>query len=540
MSFAKIVPMAESMSCKSGEVRESGFDVINTTQGVIRVGVEALGDAKAWVKIAPGQVELSLPARGQEKLKVSVTPPASAAGTQASFTLRVYRMDDPADAIESPAVGVEVAAVPGAAPVTKTTPAARPPWGLILGVAAGVLLLVGGGVVGYLLIPSKVPELVGKTRDEALAALSDAKLTPNVTEELTGTAESGRVIRQSPAAGERVPEDKIVSAVVELQSVEVPQLIGLNTRSASDALLAAGLAIGTTAHERTGNSPGGAVIQQSPAAGGRAIPGTPVDVTVETELVRVPDLKGLTLDRASARLGEDGLRIQPRAQIEAGAAPGTVVAQAPAPGTEVDASAVVQVDLQTARVTTPAVVSFALADAARTIRAANLVLAPVVSDFQLQPPFGVVTAQDPPPGTAVPPGTRVTLRVRTQAVIREPLPVVLRQGTLSIRQTFTADLDSGTTGAGDGSDLWFRAETATVRFLEPRGGATLASMGTREPGVRGCKAASLGVARIPIDNLRPGTFVCVKTTQGAFAQLRILKAAGPSPGTLEVGYVVWR
>ena len=114
------------------------------------------------------------------------------------------------------------------------------------------------------------------------------------------------------------------------------------------------------------------------------------------------------------------------------------------------------------------------------------------------------------------------------------------QGSLAIRQTFLADLDTGSIASDRSSDLWFEAETATARFLHPMNGATLAATGaSAAPGLAGCRNAPFGAGRVPVAQLAAGTFICLRTNGGRIAQLEIVQAPGPSPGTLRVNYVTW-
>jgi len=138
-------------------------------------------------------------------------------------------------------------------------------------------------------------------------------------------------------------------------------------------------------------------------------------------------------------------------------------------------------------------------------------------------------------------GSRVSDRpVLSNTAVSAAARVNIRnRGTLAIRQTFRADLDSGQIGVGGGDDVWFAADTATERFLEPTNGATLAAMGATEPGLSGCSSALLGAQRLPVGRLQAGVFVCVRTNEGRFSQLKVAQPAGASPGILTVDYVTW-
>jgi hypothetical protein len=112
-------------------------------------------------------------------------------------------------------------------------------------------------------------------------------------------------------------------------------------------------------------------------------------------------------------------------------------------------------------------------------------------------------------------------------------------GPLRIDQTQTADLDEGRVGAGAEADIWFHAVTAAERYVEPQGGAVIALVGTRSVGRDGCAAASLSTARIHVDKLPVGTYVCVRTNKGRYSQFRVNEPIGPSPGVLVIGYTTW-
>jgi hypothetical protein len=116
---------------------------------------------------------------------------------------------------------------------------------------------------------------------------------------------------------------------------------------------------------------------------------------------------------------------------------------------------------------------------------------------------------------------------------------IRNRGTLAIRQTFRADLDSGQIGVSSGDDVWFAADTATERFLQPTNGAALAAMGTTAPGLSACTSATLGAQRLPVGRLQAGVFLCVRTNEGRFSQLKVVQPAGASPGILTVEYVTW-
>lgn len=115
-----------------------------------------------------------------------------------------------------------------------------------------------------------------------------------------------------------------------------------------------------------------------------------------------------------------------------------------------------------------------------------------------------------------------------------------RTGRLEIKQTFQADLDTGTVISGAKADIWFQAKTARKRYITPRNGALIKIAGRQSVGREGCAALRLAGNAIPLDSIPVGTYVCVKTTEGRYSQFRINEQAGPSPGKLKIGFTTWQ
>src|SRR5262245_6691938 len=121
MTIVKINALSDKITVKAGETAECAFDVINATDGRLRVGIDITGDMKdkgwvdkGWVKVK-GPVEEDLAEnKGQKKLTVTVAAPAEAAGKSYSFKLRVYDTRDRERAEESVAIAVNVPAVAAA------------------------------------------------------------------------------------------------------------------------------------------------------------------------------------------------------------------------------------------------------------------------------------------------------------------------------------------------------------------------------------------------------------------------------------------
>ncbi|MFQ5408920.1 MAG: hypothetical protein ACE5FI_10950, partial [Anaerolineales bacterium] len=111
-------------------------------------------------------------------------------------------------------------------------------------------------------------------------------------------------------------------------------------------------------------------------------------------------------------------------------------------------------------------------------------------------------------------------------------------GSLSIDQTFHADLDSGAV-TSSGSDFWYRAASATQRYVTPENGATIAKAGSSSVGYAGCSTMSLSSSEIHVNDLPAGTYVCVKTSDGRYAEFMVTETVGASPSPLKISYTTW-
>jgi eukaryotic-like serine/threonine-protein kinase len=95
--------------------------------------------------------------------------------------------------------------------------------------------------------PRMVPDLSGLAPADATAALDGLGLVvAQLPDEFSPTMPIGAVVRQEPAPGTEVPRGATVSIVVSKgpDLVEIPPLADLNLQQATDALAAAGLAVG--------------------------------------------------------------------------------------------------------------------------------------------------------------------------------------------------------------------------------------------------------------------------------------------------------
>jgi eukaryotic-like serine/threonine-protein kinase len=125
-----------------------------------------------------------------------------------------------------------------------------------------------------------VPDVVGKTEDEARAALDGFRVVAQDKEDTK--AEPGTVLAHKPAKGElRRGSTVILAVAIEPKKVAVPDVVGRTQNLATQTLSGAGFEL--VVEETTVDTPteDGRVLKQSPASGGDKIErGSSVTITV--------------------------------------------------------------------------------------------------------------------------------------------------------------------------------------------------------------------------------------------------------------------
>jgi beta-lactam-binding protein with PASTA domain/tRNA A-37 threonylcarbamoyl transferase component Bud32 len=198
-----------------------------------------------------------------------------------------------------------------------------------------VTIIVSGGPR-----ETEVPNLEGLTQEEAEQELEDARLElGNVTEEASEDVEEGRVVSQSPRAGQEAARGSAVDLVISSgpEAIVVPSVIGLSEDDAVSNLEQAGLVADVQRDQN--EAPEGQVFAQDPGAGEEVNAGDTVTITVsegpgEQEM---PGVEGQDADEAEQLLEEEyGLSVTRELETEPCAQPpGTVCRQDPPAGTPV-------------------------------------------------------------------------------------------------------------------------------------------------------------------------------------------------------------
>jgi serine/threonine-protein kinase len=192
---------------------------------------------------------------------------------------------------------------------------------------------------------AEVPDVVGESRDDAVAALAragfEAKVVPIFSDKAVDT-----VTAQSPAGGERVEVGQRVRINVSRgrEPVAVPPVIGQPFESAKSTLEAAGFMVAR--RNVDSEQPKGIVVEQSPAGNALVAEGTTVTLAVSkgpTEST-VPDVTSQDEETARATLEQSGFEVEVvREPTDDDTADGFVLSQDPEGGTKAEAGSTVTI-----------------------------------------------------------------------------------------------------------------------------------------------------------------------------------------------------
>jgi eukaryotic-like serine/threonine-protein kinase len=179
-----------------------------------------------------------------------------------------------------------------------------------------------------------VPDVEGKSQEDAVRALTRAKFTFTLDSEPSSKYPKGIVTRTDPEGGTEAEAGSRVQVFVSTgpEQVTVPKVTGLKEDEARADVRDAGLR--PIVKDVESDAPKGEVTAQNPGAGATVDKGSRVTLSVSKgrEQVEVPDVTGMTVDEAHTTLEDAGFKVK---EVERPGPPedeGLVVDQAPASG----------------------------------------------------------------------------------------------------------------------------------------------------------------------------------------------------------------
>jgi hypothetical protein len=251
---------------RKGDVRFTVTNDSDRPQRSLAKIVPLEGAKPEWFAVG-GELERDLPVQGVQQYVVTITVPKGIPEGTGKLRLdAVSAIKDGESVAEGPTVVFEIP--------KEDKPINPIPW--ILAGAAVVLVVVG--VVLYLALQPKVPNVVGKSIAEARSALGEKKLVARIDEYTyqEGFGES-TVVVQVPGAGAKPPDNDSVAVSLSVQTVVIPSFQGQDVTAA--ALVLHDMFLKPTAQARsTSDQAEGTVVETQPAASSVAHRGDPVTI----------------------------------------------------------------------------------------------------------------------------------------------------------------------------------------------------------------------------------------------------------------------
>lgn len=263
-----------------------------------------------------------------------------------------------------------------------------------------------------------VPNVANMEQDAALAMLQEAGLKVRPVNQADPEVSSGFVIATDPAAGEEVDEGGYVNVLIStgVGAANVPRVVGETLTEAMRLINLNGLTVGVINDEASDFQPAGTVIDQSPAAGQKQPPETPIDLWVSTgpDSVLIEDLRGRPEIDATFVLESLNLIIERDEEFDEEVEEGRVARTEPMAGTVVAAGSVVKlwISLGPEPVVVPNIVGMTPEAARVALEELNLLYRESVTTVEVEEAFnGLVAEQSVGAGTEVDPGTTVTATI---------------------------------------------------------------------------------------------------------------------------------
>jgi serine/threonine-protein kinase len=263
-----------------------------------------------------------------------------------------------------------------------------------------------------------VPNVANMEQDEALAMLQEEGLKVRPVNQADPEIPAGSVIATDPAIGDEVEEGGYVNVLIStgVGAANVPRVVGETLTEAMRLINLNGLTVGVVHEEGSDFQPAGTVIDQSPAAGQKQPPETPIDLWVSTgpDSVLIEDLRGRPEIDATFVLESSNLIVERDEEFDEEVEEGRVARTEPEAGTVVAAGSIVKlwVSLGPEPVVVPNIVGMT-PDAARVaLEELNLIYRESVTTVEVEEAFnGLVAEQSIGAGTEVDPGTTVTATI---------------------------------------------------------------------------------------------------------------------------------
>lgn len=198
----------------------------------------------------------------------------------------------------------------------------------------------------------QMPDLQGKNAREAQQLLQSRRLGMKVEDKQYSPLAVDDVVRQSPPPDTTVKTGQLAHVVLSLgpRRQTMPELENRSVRAARIELLQSGMQVGEVSNAYLPGTQDDTVLLQDPRPGSSDVTSSHVNMLVSvaapSQAYVMPDLVGMPLNEAIARLNGAGLKIAKISNVAApGAAIGSVVSESPLRGHRVDANSSIELQI---------------------------------------------------------------------------------------------------------------------------------------------------------------------------------------------------
>ena len=203
----------------------------------------------------------------------------------------------------------------------------------------------------------KVPDVTGKTYEEAQKELNKYDLGIHKSTAPSDTVAKGKIISQDPADGKKVKKHTTVNVVIssgeEAKMTTIPSVVGLAEADAEKALQAKNLVVKKGDPVYSDDVEQGEVVSVSPSEGAEVKEGTTVTLVISkgNQPTKVPKLTGKSQSDAEAALSQAGLSGNATEDYSDTVEKGLVISQDTDAGKEVSKGTTIEKKLKEAGLT---------------------------------------------------------------------------------------------------------------------------------------------------------------------------------------------
>ena len=180
---------------------------------------------------------------------------------------------------------------------------------VVVGMMYWVLTLNSSNAIGSLAIT--MPDVTNASFDTAESQLTNLGLTVVRRVQSSDTVPDGSVISTSPEAGVNLGAGEIVTIIESSgkQLSAVPSINLMTMEKATAALEGAGFVVGKVTKGYSPTAKSGAVVGSDPESGTKHSAGTVIDIIVSNGKVKIPDVVGMSVGKATRILQGSDLQL---------------------------------------------------------------------------------------------------------------------------------------------------------------------------------------------------------------------------------------